>query len=189
VLANVRLHAGNLELKFKDNDQHWLNMVRDWHRKPCWLPPKIAYVIPGCGISGGMANVLQHTNRLLRRGHDVVLYSFDGSTHIDWFPDQRVDIVPLADDPGNCDIMVATAWYTAYPVMEHPAPAARQAARRRTPHRRPVDLGSRHPPPRTPVPWARGGEARRCARFRRRGVERDAAHRDGGVDDLGASCV
>ena len=34
---------------------------------------KIVYFIPGVGVSGGIAVVCQHANRLLQRGHQVYL--------------------------------------------------------------------------------------------------------------------
>jgi len=77
---------------------------------------KIGYVIPGSGLSGGIAVILQHANRLLNRGYDVVLITEDEQTQIDWFPNQRVKIVPVAEAPQNLDVIIATGWSTAYTV-------------------------------------------------------------------------
>jgi glycosyltransferase involved in cell wall biosynthesis len=82
---------------------------------------KIAYLIPGCGVSGGIAVVCQHVNRLLNRGHEVLLVSETQETAIDWFPAQRVPIVGLDNFPADLDILVATAWSTAFRVAVLPA--------------------------------------------------------------------
>lgn len=82
---------------------------------------KIAYLIPGCGVSGGIAVVCQHVNRLLSRGHEVLLVSEADERTIDWFPNQRVPIVGLQSFPANLDVLVATAWSTAFRVAVLPA--------------------------------------------------------------------
>lgn len=82
---------------------------------------KIAYLIPGCGVSGGIAVVCQHVNRLLSRGHEVLLVSETDERTIDWFPNQRVPIVGLQNFPADLDILVATAWSTAFRVAVLPA--------------------------------------------------------------------
>jgi glycosyltransferase involved in cell wall biosynthesis len=82
---------------------------------------KIAYLIPGCGVSGGIAVVCQHVNRLLSRGHDVLLVSETDERAIDWFPNQRVPIVGLQNFPVDLDVLVATAWSTAFRVVILPA--------------------------------------------------------------------
>lgn len=79
--------------------------------------PKITYLIPYCSISGGVAVVCQHLNRLLDRGYDVSIISADEQTNIDWFPSQKVPIIPLSKAPSEFDILVATGWSTAYTVM------------------------------------------------------------------------
>lgn len=73
--------------------------------------PKIAYVIPGCSISGGVAVILQHANRLQERGYDVVLVSMDGNTQINWHP-IHVPIVTESSAPADRDIVIATFWAT-----------------------------------------------------------------------------
>jgi O-antigen biosynthesis protein len=73
------------------------------------VKPRIGYVIPGCSISGGVAVILQHANRLQQRGYHVVLISMDGNTAIGWHPNQ-VPIVPVTLAPSNLDIVVATFW-------------------------------------------------------------------------------
>lgn len=82
---------------------------------------KIAYLIPCCGVSGGIAVVCQHVNRLLSRGHEVLLVSETDERTIDWFPNQRVPIVGLQNFPADLDILVATAWSTVFRVAVLPA--------------------------------------------------------------------
>lgn len=83
---------------------------------------KIAYLIPGCGVSGGIAVVCQHVNRLLNRGHQVLMVSEKNNEQtIDWFPNQSVPIIGLQNYPTDVDILVATAWSTAFRVAVLPA--------------------------------------------------------------------
>lgn len=116
VLTNLRLHGNNLELSMKKDDEHWVKCMMSEYKKIDSPKKKIGYVIPGCGLSGGIAVILQHANRLLNRGYDVVLITEDEQTQIDWFPNQRVKIVPVAEAPQNLDVIIATGWSTAYTV-------------------------------------------------------------------------
>ncbi len=116
VLTILRLHKGNNELVFKENDKHWEKELLKQYRLNSVLPKKICYIIPGSGISGGIAVVLNHTNRLLKDGYDVFLLSQNGSVNLDWFPNNKVPIIPLNDKYdyylNNIDILVATGWTT-----------------------------------------------------------------------------
>lgn len=82
---------------------------------------KIAYIIPNCSVSGGIAVICQHANRLLARGHEVLLVSETEGSVIDWFPRQKVPILRLADYPADIDILVATSWGTSFRVASLPA--------------------------------------------------------------------
>jgi O-antigen biosynthesis protein len=82
---------------------------------------KIAYLLPGCGVSGGIAVVCQHANRLLRRGHQVYLLTETQEDNINWFPNQRVPIVQLINYPKDLEILVATGWTTSFTVARLPA--------------------------------------------------------------------
>lgn len=82
---------------------------------------KIVYLIPSCGVSGGIAVICQHANRLLNRGHDVWLVPQTSERSIDWFPSQRVPIVGLNQYPVDTDILVATSWSTVFQVALLPA--------------------------------------------------------------------
>jgi glycosyltransferase involved in cell wall biosynthesis len=121
VLTNLRLHQGNLEISLKDLDGHWQQMVMEEYTKKIVMPPKIGYVIPGTGISGGIAVVCEHANRLLLRGFDVSLITEDNSDSIPWFPNLLSDVIPTRNSGSNYDILVATQWMTAYAVNLLPA--------------------------------------------------------------------
>jgi glycosyltransferase involved in cell wall biosynthesis len=82
---------------------------------------KIVYLIPCCGVSGGIAVVCQHANRLLARGHEVLLVTETTERSIDWFPGQRAPIVGLDEYPEDVDILVATGWSTSFRVAALPA--------------------------------------------------------------------
>ena len=75
---------------------------------------KIGYIVPNCSVSGGMAVICQHGNRLLSRGHSVVFLATDDIRPMDWFPNQRVPIHDAATWSGDLDVVVATAWGTAF---------------------------------------------------------------------------
>ncbi len=76
---------------------------------------KIAYVIPGVKISGGVAIVLNHVNRLKDRGYDVRILTFSLDTKIDWFPNHVpiFSVLNLKQLEKDIDVMVATHWSTA----------------------------------------------------------------------------
>ena len=96
---------------------------RDLTREAELMPvhrPKVAYVIPGCTISGGVTVACHHVNRLLKRGWEVLLLSESGEREIPWFPDQRVPVLPFEDAPDDIDVMVATSYSTAYSVLQYP---------------------------------------------------------------------
>ncbi len=82
---------------------------------------KIAYLIPDVGVSGGVAIVCQHANRLKRRGHQVSLVSQTQATEINWFPNQNVPVLTFQEFPEDLDILVATGWSTSFDIVDLPA--------------------------------------------------------------------
>lgn len=116
MLTNLRLHKNNLEITYKDSDSYWYNLMLDEYMHISPMRPKIGYVIPGTGISGGIAVVCEHVNRLLKRGYDISLITEDNSNTIPWYPNQMVEVIPLKDAANNYGILVATGWSTAYSV-------------------------------------------------------------------------
>ncbi|MGD0660561.1 MAG: glycosyltransferase family 4 protein [Syntrophorhabdales bacterium] len=79
---------------------------------------KIAYVLPGIDVSGGVAVVLQHTSRLLRRGHDVMIGSMGSISRAGWLSNRSVPILRTADLPDDLDILVATSWATVFEIVK-----------------------------------------------------------------------
>ena len=78
---------------------------------------KIAYVIPDVKISGGVAIVLQHANRLKKRGYDVQLLTFSKETDILWFTNEvpvRSVLSIRKSELSKIDVMIATHWSTAF---------------------------------------------------------------------------
>ncbi|MFP4279489.1 MAG: glycosyltransferase family 4 protein [Halochromatium sp.] len=82
---------------------------------------RICYLIPGCGVSGGIAVICQHTERLQARGHEVYLIVDGRLGDMSWFPGQSVPVLPLADYPEAVDILIASSWSTAARVPLLPA--------------------------------------------------------------------
>jgi len=115
ILTTLSLHDKNNELKFKAESEKWKNIVQEEYKeKNCFLP-KIAYIIPGTGISGGIAVILKHCNLLLQKGYDVLLISQDTKDKIFWF-ENNVPIICINNPKKylfeNIDILVATGWTT-----------------------------------------------------------------------------
>jgi len=121
-LVHLRLHAGNNELNFKRDDGHWERQAKATYRRKSRLLPTIAYLIPGTGISGGIAVILEHVNRLRRAGYDVFMISQDNKDSISWWPCNEVPIIPF-DTPHRyllegIDTLVATGWPTVQ-MLDH----------------------------------------------------------------------
>jgi len=79
--------------------------------------PSICYIIPTTNITGGVAVVCEHLNRLKKLGYKVLIASYDNKTNLSWFPKQSVKIIPLKNNKKiveSYDIVVATGWITAY---------------------------------------------------------------------------
>lgn len=88
--------------------------------------PRVAYLIPGKGLSGGTAVICQHANRLRARGLDVLLIDIsDDDRRLDWFPGQQAPVLPFSQAPQDLDIAIATGWQTV-PFLER-LPARRKA--------------------------------------------------------------
>lgn len=85
---------------------------------------KIAYLLPCAAISGGAAVVLQHLNRLKRRGYRTYLVVRDGDLDVSWFRGNKVEVVGMnyfGKNFKNADLLVATHWSTAKIVAESDA--------------------------------------------------------------------
>lgn len=81
----------------------------------------VYFLVPGTGISGGVAVILKHANMLLEKGNDVKILSLAVKNDSAWFPDQKVQILPYKEtrrilQSGEVDVLIATAYSTAFTV-------------------------------------------------------------------------
>jgi glycosyltransferase involved in cell wall biosynthesis len=124
ILTNLRLHKGNAELLFKDEDSKWEKQLEKEYKKPSKLKPKIAYIIPSTGIGGGLAVVIQHANRLIKKGYDVLLISTDGTDRVTW-TECFAQVVPIDTKEKyhfrNIDLLIATYYDTVRFLKEIPS--------------------------------------------------------------------
>lgn len=76
---------------------------------------KIVYIIPGTGLSGGIAVIVQHANRLIKKGYKVLLVTTDNSINLNWIKCDAL-ICPYSSKLKfvfkNADLLIATAWST-----------------------------------------------------------------------------
>ena len=116
VLADLRLHAGNNELKFKDTDSRWRSLALEELKTPGPIPKKIAFILPGVGISGGVGVVLKHADLLISKGHDAFVINLGEPGTGAWFSGHRVPVVHVSDKRRylfeNIDMLFATGWNT-----------------------------------------------------------------------------
>ena len=91
---------------------------------------RIAYVLPGLGIGGGVNVVLEHAERLVARGHDVTVLTKENDPCVTWRSARGVrlssvhsveDLVRAFDPPP--DVLVATGWQTVYEIIGRRLPA------------------------------------------------------------------
>jgi len=81
----------------------------------------ISFLVPGVNISGGIAVIFQHANRLRRNGYKVKICSLSRENNSDWFPNQGVEIIYFSNfekDFYNArfDILIATGYSTSFSV-------------------------------------------------------------------------
>ena len=77
----------------------------------------IFYLIPTTKITGGVAVVCEHLNRLKKYGYNTLIVSYDNKIDLSWFPNQKVKVVPFKKSKDLLKkyyIGVATGWITAY---------------------------------------------------------------------------
>ena len=90
--------------------------------RPVATPPRILYILPAVSLYGGIISVLQVVNQLVLRGFDanVVTYGRVDENVFRLFPMffrpyVFADKAAMVADFPDCDLVVATAWETAYP--------------------------------------------------------------------------
>lgn len=80
----------------------------------------ICYIIPTTNITGGVAVVCEHLNRLNKLGYKTLIASYDNKTDLSWFPNQSVKVIPLKNNQKIIEkyqTVVATGWITAYELL------------------------------------------------------------------------
>lgn len=116
VLVDLRLHAGNNELNFKDNDAVYGERLREQFALRGPIPKKIAFILPGVGISGGVAVVFRHASMLMGAGHDVTIINVGLEGDGAWFSGNIAPIVHFSDQRkylfDGFDLLIATGWQT-----------------------------------------------------------------------------
>ncbi len=116
VLAKLRLHEGNNELNFKDSDSLWFDLLKTEYKNKGPLPKKIAFILPGVGISGGIAVVFKHAALLMEAGHDAFVINIGEFGDGNWFANNPVPIYHASDSRTylfqNIDLLIATGWNT-----------------------------------------------------------------------------
>lgn len=83
----------------------------------------ITYVMTWTGVCGGTKIVLEHANRLIKRGHKITLISHDKKPV--WFPmDEQVEFIEvpweevLCTRIPKCDLIVTTYWREIYEAIQ-----------------------------------------------------------------------
>jgi glycosyltransferase involved in cell wall biosynthesis len=115
-LVDLRLHAGNNELNFKGNDEHWETLLQQEYTQAAALPKKVVFLVAGVGVSGGIMVVLKYANYLMSIGHDVLLVNVGSPGSLDWAGTNRVPVVHIDDKRryllDKIDLLFATFWMT-----------------------------------------------------------------------------
>ena len=117
VLCTLRLHQGNNELNFVQQDEDWAKRAIEVYAQPKISPRKVVFILPGLGISGGIAVVLKHASMLIAAGQDVLVINVGPEANLDWLGVNTVPIVQATDARRylfeNIDCLFATGWQTA----------------------------------------------------------------------------
>jgi len=125
LLTELRLHSGNNELNFKDNDSHWESLLAEEYRLSGPIPRKIGFLLVGLNISGGLAVILKHVSMLMELGHDAFVIDLGGCGDIAWFGNLAIPVYRMDQVNqyalGNIDLLFATHWTTVSWLEKIPA--------------------------------------------------------------------
>lgn len=118
VPQNIRIRIRNIQYIF----QHLFFLTRFKLKSKSNRPlntykKSICYIIPTTNITGGVAVVCEHLNRLKKRGYKTLIASFDNKTDLSWFPNQKIKVISLKNNQKIIEkyqTVVATGWITAY---------------------------------------------------------------------------
>lgn len=123
VPENIRVSIRNIQWRFNHLSFLLKYAIHGLRQRPSRSvtkktgKPSVCYIIPTTDITGGVAVVCEHLNRLKTLGYKVLIASTDNKTDLSWFPRQTVEVIPFKENKKNIedyDIVVATGWITAY---------------------------------------------------------------------------
>lgn len=90
----------------------------------------VAYILPGLDIGGGVNVVLEHGERLVRRSHQVTVFSTEAAPECTWRSTDGIEIVSVHDLDHMVeafatvpDVLVATGWQTVHELAWRRLPA------------------------------------------------------------------
>lgn len=115
----IRTKIRNIQY-ITDDIIFYFKKITNYHLPVTSYPKSICYLISTTNISGGIAVVCEHLNRLQKLGFKCLIATLDNKTDLSWFPDQSVRVIPFK---GNKKIIeqyntiVATSWITAYKLL------------------------------------------------------------------------
>lgn len=116
VLAHLRLHSGNNELNFKEQDSYWKSLMIKEHKIPGPKPRKVCFILETTDISGGVRVVLEYISMLNKAGHDAFILSLDGLNNTRWSGMPDIRVISFNDNQygelENIDFLFATFWTT-----------------------------------------------------------------------------
>lgn len=118
----IRTQIRNLQYIIHDSIyffRYFINKFRTKHGTN-FVKKSICYIIPTTNITGGVAVVCEHLNRLQKLGYKCLIASHDNKTDLSWFPNQSVKVVPLKGNKNlieKYNTVVATGWITAYELL------------------------------------------------------------------------
>ena len=118
-LSQIRLHAGNNEVKYKPEDEYWKDRALTCHRERNDRLLKIVFLIPSQDVGGGLHIIKHHANILHERGYDVTLINMSNRdpVSVEWWSDCRVPVLKFNETGGSlsrtADLLILTYWSTA----------------------------------------------------------------------------
>lgn len=124
VPETLRIKARNIQYFFDDIIfllRYIFFKIKNRFKKDIKVQNKsICYIIPTTQITGGVAVVCEHLNRLQKLGYKCLIVSYDNRTDLSWFPGQSVKVIPLKNNRHIIEqyhTVVATGWITAYELL------------------------------------------------------------------------
>lgn len=116
----IRTQIRNPQYIFDDIKFLFRYIKKSKSQKTETISKSICYIIPTTNITGGVAVVCEHLNRLQKLGFKCLIASYDNKTDLSWFPNQSVKVIPLKTNQKTIEkyeTVVATGWITAYELL------------------------------------------------------------------------